>query len=222
MFEWLNDKMHAGQVHTDGDVFLRIIAAMVLGCVVAFIHHFTHPKDSQGTNGFLPTIVLLTILLAMVVLAVGDNIARSFTLAGVLAIVRFRTVVKNTRDSAFVICAVVVGMAAGTGYLAVAIIGLPVVAIAAYFTQDQHATKPLARISNLELRYALTHNPQQSADGILNRLTDSHSVCKTGICKKGTAIKVCYRCRLKRGVQAPDLVRELLALEGMQSVEWKV
>src|SRR5206468_250772 len=56
-----------------------------------------------------------------------DNAARAFTLAGTLAIVRFRTVVDDSRDTAFVICSVAVGMGAGIGSYWVILLGLPVV-----------------------------------------------------------------------------------------------
>ncbi|HMP18433.1 MAG TPA: hypothetical protein PKD72_15515, partial [Gemmatales bacterium] len=80
---------------------------MLLGFIVAAIYSFTRPRhEASGTRGILATIVLLSILLAMVVMAVGNSPARAFTLAGILAIVRFRTVVEDTRDAAFVICSV--------------------------------------------------------------------------------------------------------------------
>ena len=57
--------------------------------------------------------MLLSILIAMVTQVIGDNIARAFSLVGALSIVRFRTVVRDTQDTAFVIFAVAVGMAMG-------------------------------------------------------------------------------------------------------------
>lgn len=221
MFEWLDKQMHAGQDPTYPDVMLRIIAALVLGCVVACIHHYTRPREDGGTKGLVATLVLLSILLSMVILTVGSNIARAFTLAGVLAIVRFRTVLKDTRDIAFVICAVVVGMAAGAGYLAYAIIGLPVIAVAAYFTQEHKQMQKIIPASNLHLRFLVTHLLQQPVEEVLKRYVDALSVRETSTCKKGTAFDVTYRIRMKRGMLTLDMVRELHALEGMQSVEWK-
>src|SRR3712207_7408096 len=57
--------------------------------------------------------VLLAVLVALVTLVIGDSTARAFGLVGALSIVRFRTVVEDTRDTAFVIFAVALGMAAG-------------------------------------------------------------------------------------------------------------
>lgn len=220
MLHWLDQQMHAGQDPTSSDIFLRIVAALVLGCIVAFIHHFTRSHDQTSTNGLLSTIVLLSILLAMVVMAVGSNFARAFTLAGVLAIVRFRTVVKDTRDTAFVICAVVVGMAAGAGYLDVALIGLPFIALAAYFTRYVEPKKGL-HISNLHVRFHISQQLQARIEEILRRQAHAVSIKEASTSKKGTAMDISYRIRLKKGTQTSELVRELHALEGMQSVEWK-
>ena len=60
--------------------------------------------------------MLLSILIAMVTQVIGDNVARAFSLVGALSIVRFRTVVRDTVDTAFVIFAVAVGMAVGAGH----------------------------------------------------------------------------------------------------------
>src|SRR5439155_23381051 len=72
------------------------------------------------------------ILLAMVSMVIGSDIARAFSLVGALSIVRFRTVVEDTRDTAFVIFAVIVGMAAGAGVYVVPAVGIPLVAVVAW------------------------------------------------------------------------------------------
>lgn len=220
MFDWLNLQMHAGQDPTRVDIVLRIASAMVLGFVVSGIYVFTRPRHDVGTKGIIATFVLLSILLSMVVMAVGTNIARSFMLAGVLAIVRFRTVVQDTRDGAFVICAVVVGMAAGAGFLDVAIIGMPFVAVAAYLTQNQQLRR-VAPASTLKMKFNAAFQSQQNIEVVLNRYAEHHQLKESGTCKKGTAFEVTYRLRMKPAALSFDLVRDIKALEGMTSVEWK-
>ena len=68
---------------------------------------------NEEAESFVVTLVLLTILIAMVTQVIGDNVARAFSLVGALSIVRFRTVVRDTQDTAYVIFAVAVGMAVG-------------------------------------------------------------------------------------------------------------
>src|SRR6186997_3228776 len=99
----------------------RLIAAMVLGGIVAQIYRHSRAEPASS----LPTtLVLLAVLIAMVTQVIGDNVARAFSLVGALSIVRFRTVVRDTRDTAFVIFAVVVGMAVGSQQPWVAVLGL--------------------------------------------------------------------------------------------------
>src|SRR5439155_25798303 len=79
----------------------------------------------------LPTLVLLTVLISLVTVVIGGSVARAFGLVGALSIVRFRTVVEDTRDTAFVIFAVAVGMGVGAGFLVEMLVALPVRAGAA-------------------------------------------------------------------------------------------
>src|SRR6266404_7168656 len=113
------------------DVALRLALALVLGGVVCWIYCRTR-KPGEVTPSFPTTLVLLSVLIAMVTQVIGDNIARAFSLVGALSIVRFRTVVRDTQDTAYVIFAVVVGMAVGANDLWVSLIGIGVVGLAAF------------------------------------------------------------------------------------------
>src|SRR5688500_6738220 len=93
-------------------VLVRLLAALLLGGVAALVYRFTRSK-AEVAPSFTATLVLLSILIAMVTQVIGDNVARAFSLVGALSIVRFRTVVRDTQDTAFVIFAVGVGMAVG-------------------------------------------------------------------------------------------------------------
>src|SRR6267143_6903827 len=112
-------------------IAVRLLVALALGGVVAWIYRRTR-KSTEISASFPVTLVLLSVLIAMVTQVIGDNVARAFSLVGALSIVRFRTVVRDTQDTAYVIFAVVVGMAVGAKDLWVGIIGIGVVGLAAY------------------------------------------------------------------------------------------
>ena len=124
-------------------VFLRLIVAMVMGGMVAAIYRRTR-YASQTTSSFTVTLVLLSILIAMVTQVIGDNVARAFSLVGALSIVRFRTVVRDTQDTAYVIFAVAVGMAVGAAHPWLAIGGIVVTGSAAYVMRERAAASALA------------------------------------------------------------------------------
>jgi hypothetical protein len=90
----------------------RLLIALALGRIVAAVYRRSRPMGDEAES-FVVTLVLLTILIAMVTQVIGDNVARAFSLVGALSIVRFRTVVRDTQDTAYVIFAVAIGMAVG-------------------------------------------------------------------------------------------------------------
>src|SRR6187551_1455754 len=119
----------AGDIAAPAAILGRLVAAMVLGGIVAQVYRRSR---AEPASSFTVTLVLLAILIAMVTQVIGDNVARAFSLVGALSIVRFRTVVRDTQDTAFVIFAVAVGMAVGAGYPWLAVAGSAVVAVAAF------------------------------------------------------------------------------------------
>src|SRR4051812_29335138 len=93
-------------------LIFRLMLSLALGWLVTWIYRWAKPARRE-TLAFNTTLVLLCVAIAMVTQVIGSNAARAFSLVGALSIIRFRTVVQDTRDTAFVIIAVVVGMAVG-------------------------------------------------------------------------------------------------------------
>src|SRR5687767_12459950 len=117
-----------GAVLAPLQILTQLLIAMGLGWVVALVYKRTR-GGADFTSTFPPTLVLLAILIAMVTPVIGGNLARAFGLVGALSIVRFRTVVRDTQDTAYVIFAVVIGMAVGAHYLFEAMAGVVVVGV---------------------------------------------------------------------------------------------
>jgi hypothetical protein len=220
MLDLFKDAPGAGEDLTFEAIAIRLLTAAVLGTIVATIYHFTRPKLEDGSKGFITTIILLSILLAIVVMTVGGNLARAFSLAGVLAIVRFRTVVEDTRDSAFVICSVVMGMAAGANYKLVALTGLPFIALAAFLTRNGVPGKTV-QLTTLKVRLGLASGQQTAIENIVKKYADSWKLIGSATARQGSAFDLSYQLRLKPNQQTSEMVRELNKVDGVQEVEWK-
>jgi hypothetical protein len=157
----------------------------------------------------------------MVTQVIGDNVARAFSLVGALSIVRFRTVVRDTQDTAYVIFAVVVGMAVGAKNPWVAIIGLGVVALAA-FVMMFIRSGPLAEEDPeyvLSLRVGLGQDVNKLLDGQCDAHITDRKLLSMGTGKQGIALTVIYQVRLRPSGSADELVRLLNRTEGVQSVQ---
>jgi hypothetical protein len=195
----------------------RLVAAMLLGAVVALIYKRTRGAG-ESSPSFTVTLVLLSILIAMVTQVIGDNVARAFSLVGALSIVRFRTVVRDTQDTAFVIFAVAVGMAVGASQASVALGGIGVVALAAWFMSRTRAAPDMYGPYLLQVRVGLGHDPE----GLLRGALDSHSLVRRlmsmSTARQGMALEISYRTELKTETSAGELVKSLNRLEGVQGV----
>ncbi|MFQ5351593.1 MAG: DUF4956 domain-containing protein [Candidatus Binatia bacterium] len=95
-------------------VLLCALLGLVLGQVIAWAYAVTHTGLSYSRS-FTQSLVLLTLVVSLVMLVIGNNIITAFGLIGALAIIRFRNVLKDTRDMVFVFLSLVIGMAIGSG-----------------------------------------------------------------------------------------------------------
>ena len=118
MPEWLQVADGGHELDT-GVLSVRLALAAFVGLVIAGVFALSQRRPAREAIPLLTTLVLLTMLVAMTTIVIGDSVARAFGLVGALSIVRFRTVVEDTRDTSFVIFAVVAGMALGAGHLLV-------------------------------------------------------------------------------------------------------
>lgn len=204
------------------DVLIRLIVAVALGGVVGVVYRLTQRGDSPAAPSFVATLVLLCVIIAMVTQVVGESVGRAFTLVGALSIVRFRTVVEDTRDTAFVIFAVVVGMAAGMGNLSVAMLGLGVVsaAAAALFRLQQYTFKVDAEWT-LQLRVGTAAGGAAPWEGLFAKHCDHAALQSTTTARQGAAVDLTFRLRLKPGVTPLQFINEMNRLEGVQNLELK-
>lgn len=111
---------------TPQDIVLHILAATALGGVIYLSYFFTHAGGVYSKK-FNVSLITLTILTATVMTVIGNNIALSLGMVGALSIVRFRTAIKDSRDTAYIFWTVIVGICCGVGDYMVAVVGSAVV-----------------------------------------------------------------------------------------------
>ncbi len=118
----LDGTSYYGGPFTPENVILSLLLAFVLGQVLAWVYYLTH-RGLSYSRTFVQSLVLITVVVAIIMAVIGNNIITAFGLMGALAIIRFRNVVKDTRDIVFIFCALVVGMAAGSQHYMIAVLG---------------------------------------------------------------------------------------------------
>jgi hypothetical protein len=219
MLDWLTARSGTGADLGLAALAARLAVAAGYGVAVAAVYFLTQRKNRAEAGSFVSTLVLLTVLLAMVSLVVGSDIARAFSLVGALSIVRFRTVVEDTRDTAFVIFAVITGMAVGAGSYEVPAVGVPVVAAAAW-AMRAWAADAAPRPGRLVVRLGVGQDPDGPLAEVLRRHAAECRLLGVATARQGAAVDLTYAVRLRDPAAAVALAAELNRTEGVQGVEW--
>ena len=107
---------------TIGTVFENLIVAFLCSMIIALFYIYTYRGPGYSVS-FINSIVVLGMITAVVIMVIGNNLARAFGLVGAMSIIRFRTAVKETMDIVYIFFSLAIGMAAGVGLHLVAIAG---------------------------------------------------------------------------------------------------
>ena len=219
MTAWFTDAFPSDAELRWMNIVIRLLAALVLGSFVSIIHSTTRRRHAAAATDLSQTLLLLAVVIAMITLAIGDNTARAFSLVGALAIVRFRSVVEDPRDTAFVILAVAVGLAVGAGFIVVPLIGMPIAATIAWaFSKNA----PEARVPTPSCRVSVRTTPDAPAGPIQQVLSthlDALRPRRIETVKKGTLVELVFTGRLKQDGDGHALVRSLQACPGVADVD---
>ena len=119
------------------DLFLSMSVAALLAYVLATVYRHTH-RGTSYSQSFLVTMFMMAVATSVVMLIIGSNIARAFSLVGALSVIRFRTAVKDSRDTGFLFASMVAGMGCGTQFYgaAISLVGFMSVLLLAIYHLD--------------------------------------------------------------------------------------
>jgi len=107
------DQIFAQQFTTAIDitaVIISLLSALAMGALIALAYHITH-RNIFTKNGFAVTLIIFPAVVTLIIMLIGDNVARAFTLAGAFSIIRFRSIAGEPLDMAYTFSALGIGMA---------------------------------------------------------------------------------------------------------------
>jgi hypothetical protein len=220
MPEWLTHGLNAEIEIAWRELAVRLTAAFGLGLLAALLYHLSTYTRERGINRpFLATMVLLSLLIALVTIVIGNSVARAFSLVGTLSLVRFRTVVEDTRESAFVILAVGFGMSAGVGYVLAPLMAAPLVLLVGLCFRAPPVERQ--RPVHLLVRVGSGVFPEAVLGEIVNSHTKKSRLVGITTARGGAALDATYEIQLASPTAVLALVDQVSRVEGVQNVEVK-
>ena len=193
---------------------LCLLVAFVLGKVIAVVYQQTYQGLSYSRS-FVQALVLGAVVSSLLMLAIGDNLARGLGILGTMALVRFRTNLRDSRDMIFVFATLAVGVASGVRAFAIALVGTLVFALAAVAVE----WSPMGRTERFDgmLRFWLprTEGGASQLEGILSPHCRSYVLVAVRDVAQGEALEYAYQVKLKGGNARDALVDAVSSLPGV-------
>ena len=170
MRSFLNELIQQVEVLSMTEILTQILVAAALGFVIYLSYYMSHTGTIYSRK-FNTSLVVLAVLTTVVMTAIGNNVALSLGMVGALSIVRFRTAIKDSRDTVYIFWTVVVGLTCGVGDYITAGIGSAIVFLILLV---------LGRIKN-ESRMLLIVRGARSTDKRIMSIVHGELICELKI-----------------------------------------
>ncbi|MBR5680415.1 MAG: DUF4956 domain-containing protein [Clostridia bacterium] len=190
------------------DMVLSLVLAFGLGVFIFLIYKKTY-NGVMYSAGFGVTLIALTMVGTMAILAVTSNVVLSLGMVGALSIVRFRTAIKEPLDIAFLFWAIVVGIALGAGMIPLAVIGSVVVGLVLLFFVNRKSH----RHPYIVVFRCVDQAAEQKAGSYISSMTERSVIKSKSASEDG--IEVNLEVQL-RGANT-DFINAVSALPGVKS-----
>lgn len=196
-----------------GDTLCTMLAAAVIGILIAAVYILITEKNRRSFS-FIISMVMLPAVVALVIILVGSNVARAFSIAGVFALVRFRSVPGESKDISLVFMSMAAGLSCGLGHITLAfcvlavlsvivVVGFKVVAVCFKNTGKQ-----------LRILIPEDMNYTGAFDDIFEAYTSGATLEKVKTTNMGTLFELTYQVQMKKDADEKKFIDEIRCRNG--------
>lgn len=215
-------KYQGGQGNTLETVEVAAAMGLCLVCTLAIsqVYRFTH-RTSGYSQSYTQSLVLLSLVTTLIMIVIGSNIARAFSLVGALSIIRFRNAVKETRDVAYIFFAMAIAMACGTRFYALGILGTVLncaTLVGMHVTNYGASNGTAERLLTIQLAPGV--DPEASLGTALQELFRKASLVSMESVRQGLLTQVVYSVAPRDGVNGGQVLETISRVNGNLKVSY--
>lgn len=209
----LTDKLTA---YSSTEQVVNLLLSVAIGIILSLVYRSTH-KGLSYSQSFAQTIVFVTVIVAIVMMVIDGSLARAFALVGALSIIRFRTVLKDTKDMSFIFGALAVGMAAGTSNYFLAGLGTAGIALLAIFLNQTNFGAVYKSEFILRFRFDDSGETETYLE-IIKELCKRSNLLHMEPAADGKSLSLTYDISLRDDMAAKDITNRFGKLEHVSEV----
>lgn len=202
---------------TARDVIANIVIAMMCGFFIAFVYKYTY-SGLNYSSAFTVSLIMLTMITALVIMVIGNNLARAFGMVGAMSIIRFRTAVKDASDIMFIFFALTIGLASGVKLYSIAILGTLFVSFVYFVISKMNFALPRKREFLMQIVAREDHIEENPFGEILKKYCSKQKL--VNLKTMGEAgqelMEFSFYVNLRNESKGTTMVSELNALPGVE------
>lgn len=206
------------KIYTVDQIIINLVISFLLGLYVSWCYKITH-KGLSYSQSFMITNVFVCMIVCMVIMIIGNSLVRAFALVGALSIIRFRTVVKDTKDTSFIFWSLAAGMAAGTSNYMIAFIGTGIISLVAYILYK--ANYGSIYKSEFILQFRLKLNDKEKERNhikVLSKFSKSSVLLNSEISGDKNSTKLTYDIIMKNDEEQDKLIFDLSKIDEISEI----
>lgn len=214
----MNELQNISAVYLPQQIVINLFLSFVLGVVISVVYKKTH-KGLSYSQSFMVTNIFVAVIVCMVIMIIGNSLARAFALVGALSIIRFRTVVKDTKDTAYIFWSLAAGMASGTSSYFLALAGTTIITLIAFSLHHLNFGSFIK--SEFILQFRIKSNDlsiSKKYNEIITKYSKSSTLLNSESAADGKSIKLNFDIVLKEEKEQTELLSELSKIDGLSEV----
>ena len=192
-------------------VLTNLAVSLACGIVIALVYRFIYKGPSYSAT-YVNSLVLLSLITTLVIMVIGNNLARAFGLVGAMSIIRFRTAVRDVQDIVYIFFALAVGMASGVGLHAIAIASALVICLVSVVMVTFNFGAPGKAEYVLQLIYQPSKVTESRISEILSKYCRGVRLSNLKSQGENDSIEAFYQFSLRRKYKSTELVEEFTGL----------
>lgn len=196
---------------------LVIGCALILGLLISQVYMGTHKKEGY-IGSFVVTLIMLPVIIAMIILLVGNNVARAFSLAGAFSLIRFRSAPGDPKDIAYVFFTLAVGLACGMGFVGYAALFAIILCVVMIILSMTQYGMPQNTAMKLKIMVPEDMDYEGLFDDIFKQYTKEYKVLRVKTADFGALFEIIYYISMKDDVKQKEFIDHLRCRNGNLSI----
>lgn len=201
-----------------GEVFENLIVSLICGLLISLFYRLTYRGPGMSYS-FINSLIVLALITSVVIMVIGNNLARAFGLVGAMSIIRFRTAIKETQDIIFIFFALAIGMASGVGLHALALASTIFIGLILFVLTKTNAASPSKKDFLLQFSFNTNGGYEEAPFiSVFQKYCKSSKLINTKALMESDSLELSYHVVLKDVKFITEFVSQLKNISGVNNV----